>query len=245
MSPESSAPRRPAWLWPLALVLIVAMAIGASLYVFRTLASAPRVAIEEGRQVLDDLRRVAAAFRTGTVTTLFISYATEAAGVNRLQVAELRQMELFERTDEATVLWGQLELPDLVVRARAPVEYTYYVDLEGTWDFRLEGRRIRVYAPELEFTRPAVDISELDYEVAEDSLLRDEEGALERLREGITQMSYRRAADNVPLIRELARRETEEFVVRWLAARFVDGDDFSVEVLFRDETRLPLAPVRD
>ena len=239
----SSEPGRPAWIWPLALVLIVAMAIGASLYVFRTLASAPRAAVEEGRRVLEDLSRVAAAFKSGTVQTLFISYATEAAGVNRLQVAELKQMELFEQTDEATVLWGQLELPALVVRARAPVEYAYYVDLEGRWDFRLEGQRIRVFAPELEFTRPAVDVSRLEYEVAEDSLLRDEEGALERLREGITEMSYRRAADNLPLIRELARRETEEFVARWLAARFMDGEEFTVEVFFPGETELELGPI--
>ncbi len=237
--------QRPSWLWPLTLVVIVAMAIGAFLYVFERIAGAPRAAVEEGRRVLDDLRRVAAAFQTGTVTTSFVSYATEANGVNRLQVAELKQMELFERTDEATVLWGQLELPDLVVRARAPVEYTYYVDLEGRWDFSLDGHRIRVHAPEIEFSRPAVDVSGLDYEVAEDSLLRDEQEALERLRAGISAMSRRRALDNLPLIRELARRETEEFVERWLAARFVDGDDFTVEVSFADETGLIESPVLD
>ena len=140
------------------------------------------------------------------------------------------------------MLWGQLQLPDVVVRARAPVEYTYWVDLDGAWDFRMEGQRIRVRAPAIEFSRPAVDVSELRYEVAADSLLRDEELALERLRAGITEMSRRRAADNVELIRELARRETEEFVARWLAARFVDGDDFTVEVLFADERSLGLGP---
>jgi len=227
-----SSGRRPGWALPLTLLIGLAMVLAAGLYVFDTLASAPRAAVEEGRKVLADLKRVAEAFRSGSVTTSFVSYATQATGVNRLQVAELQQLELFEQTDEATVLWGQLALPDLVVRARAPVEYGYYVDLEAEWEFQLDGNRIRVYAPELQFTRPSVDVSEIEFEVAQDSLLRDSEGALERLRTGLTQMSLRRAKDHIPLIRELARRETEKFVTLWLAARFVDGDDFTVEVTF-------------
>jgi hypothetical protein len=226
---------RPPWLWPLTVIVVVAMALGAFLYVFNTLSRAPRAVAEEGKEMLRGLRDVAAAFQSGTVTTSFTSYATEATGVNRLQVAELSQIELFEQTDEASVLWGQLQLPDVVVRARAPVTYTYYVDLEERWDFALEGNRIRVVAPEIEFNPPAVDVSELDYEVAEDSLLRDEDEALERLRSGISQMSRRRAVEHVPLIRELARRETEQFVANWLAAQFVDGSEFDVEVAFRLE----------
>ena len=211
------------------------MMVTAALYVFRTLSRAPRAAVEEGRRVIADLREVAGTFLEGTVTTSFVSYATEATGVNRLQVAELRQLELFEQTDEATVLWGQLHLPVLVVRARAPVDYTYFVDLDERWDFRLDEDRIRVLAPDIEFNRPSVDVSELEYEVAEDSLLRDEDEALDRLRSGLTEMSQRRAREHVTLIRELARQEVREFVSGWLAASFVDGDGFTVEVAFASE----------
>jgi len=227
--------QRPPWLWPLTILVVVAMALGTFLYVFNTLSRAPQAVAEEGKEMLRGLRDVAAAFQSGTVTTSFVSYATEATGVNRLQVAELNQVELFEQTDEASVLWGQLQLPDVVVRARAPVTYTYYVDLEDRWDFALEGTRIRVVAPEIGFNPPAVDVSELDYEVAADSLLRDEDEALDRLRSGISEMSRRRADEHVPLIRELARRETEQFVANWLAAQFVDGSEFDVEVAFRPE----------
>ena len=125
---------------------------------------------------------MAAAFRTGTVTTTFRSYATEVTGTNRLQFAEVRQMEVFERRDEAAVLWGTLALPDVVVEARAPVEYTYYLDLDKEWTFRLEGKDVHVVAPPVEFNRPSVDVSALRYEVREGSLLRDEEIALDKLR---------------------------------------------------------------
>ena len=230
-----AAARTTNWIWPLALVLVAAMGIGAALYVFRTIAAAPGAVVEQGQEALRGLREVAAAFSSGTITTSFSNYATEATGVSRLQVAELKQVELFEQTDEASLLWGQLELPDIVVRARAPVDYTYYVDLEKRWDFVLEKRRIRVHAPAIEFNRPAVDVSRLEYEVAIDSLLRDEEGALERLRSGITEMSTRRARQNLSLVRELARRETESFVRDWLGARFIDGDDYTIDVVFADE----------
>ncbi len=244
MHSRSQRRRRSAWAWPLTILLIAAMAIAAGLYVFETVSRAPKAAIDEGRKVLRDLRQVAKAFSAGSVTTAFVSYATEATGVNRLQVAELRQKELFQQTDEATVLWGQLELPDLVVRAWAPVEYSYYVDLEAPWEFALEDERIRVYAPEIEFTRPAVDVSALEFEVAQDSLLRDSEGALERLRSGLSEMSLARGEEHIDLIRELARQETEEFVTLWLAARFVDGEDFTVEVIFPSD-RLNLESASD
>jgi len=80
-------------------------------------------------------------------------------------------MEVFERTDSATVFWGQLALPDVVVRARAPFEYTYYLDLNKTWELTLKkkhgdgahsrDRRFRVR-----------------HEVSSESILRDEEESL-------------------------------------------------------------------
>lgn len=241
--PRDRPTARPAWIWPLTLVLLAALFVGAFVYVFHTLSRLPGAAAERGREALVGLQRVAEAFHTGTVTTAFISYATEVAGVSRLQVAEVRQMELFERTDAATAFWGALELPDLVVRARAPVEYTYYLDLTARWEFEEQNGRIRVLAPPIGFNKPAVDASAIDYEVKAGSLLRNETEALARLKRGITEMSLARARDNVPLIRELARRQTEDFVAGWLAARFVDGEDYSVEVAFQDETgRAPLSP---
>ena len=211
------------------------MGIGAFVYVFRTVAGAPAAVAEHGKAALEGLVEVAAAFHGGTVTTSFSTYASEATGVSRLQVAELQRTEVFQQTDEATILWGQLELPDVVVRARAPVEYTYYLDFDERWEFRLDGHVVRVAAPTLRFNRPAVDVSGLEYEVAADSLLRDEDEAIERLRSGLTQMSVARARHNVVLVRELARRETAGFVSDWLAAHFTDGDGYRVEVRFADE----------
>jgi hypothetical protein len=231
-------PRRPShapWALAAAAVAIVAILAGGALYVVRSARTLPTEVIEGGRQALRDLREVAAAFRTGTVTTTFRGYATEVSGTTRLQFAELRQEETFERRDSEAVLWGALALPDVVVEARAPVTYVYFLDLDKEWRSRLEGRDVLVVVPPVEWNRPAVDVSALRFTVREGSVLRDEQVALDRLRSQMTPLLDRRARQHVPLVREAGRRKVEAFVETWLVQRFADGKGYRARVLFGDE----------
>ena len=170
------------------------------------------------------------------MTTQFLSYATEVSGNNYLQFATLREIEVFERTDSATVLWGQLELPDVVVRAEAPVVYTYTLDLNDRWELSLDGDTVWVLAPPIEHNPPAIDLSAMRYDVESGSLFRDEDEALARLRQGLTQLANRRAVENIDLVRELGRRKTEEFVRKWLLANFPDTESIRIEVVFPNES---------
>jgi hypothetical protein len=231
-------PRRPShapWAMAFATVAIVAMLVAGALYVFHSVRRLPVDVLEGGRQALRDLRGVAAAFRAGTVTTTFRGYATEVSGTSRLQFAELRQEESFERRDSEAVLWGALALPDVVVEARAPVTYTYFLDLDRDWRFRLERRDVLVVVPPVEWNRPAVDVSALRLEVREGSVLRDEQLVLDRLRGELTPLLERRARQNVPLVREAGRRKVEAFVETWLVQRFADGKGYRARVVFADE----------
>jgi hypothetical protein len=240
MDDERRASHAP-WALALAAVAIVAILAGSLVFLFQSARSLPGDILERGRAALGDLRGVAAAFRSGTVTTTFRSYATEVTGTTRLQFAELREMEVFERRDTAAVLWGALRLPDVVVEARAPVEYTYYLDLDKEWRFRLEGKDVQVLAPPVEFNPPAVDVSALRFEVREGSMLRDEQIALDHLRAELTRLAARRARDHLPLVRETGRRSVETFVERWLVQRFADGRGYRARVRFADEpTPAPL-----
>lgn len=214
---------------------MVAIVVGGGVYVFRSARSLPAELAESGRAALRDLGEVAAAFRTGSVTTTFRSYATEVAGTTRLQFAELREEESFERRDREAVLWGALALPDVVVEARAPVTYTYFLDLEKEWRFRLEGRDVLVVVPPVEWNRPAVDVSALRFTVREGSVFRDEQVALDRLRSELTPLLERRARQQVPLVREAGRRKVEAFVETWLVQGFADGRDYRARVVFADE----------
>jgi hypothetical protein len=221
--------------WPVAVAVLGLAAIGAGLYAWLSLARLPNDALRATRDLLQDARRVASAFRTGSVTTSFASYATQLTGSSRLQVATLRQLEVFERKDEAALFWGQLQLPDVIVEARAPVEYIYYLDFKEPWGFVLEDRALLVKAPPVRWNAPSVDVSALRYEIRKGSVLRDEAAVLEKLRLGLSELAQQRARAHSLLVRDTARRQTEEFVETWLETKFSDGGKFRARVTFADE----------
>lgn len=237
-------------LWPLAFVtltlgLIVAIVIG---FVIIRLTQVPGNVVEGGRELARDaalaVERIAEAFSTGTVQTSFVSYATEISGSAFLQFATLDQTEVLERTDSASLLWGRLRLPDVVVEARVPVRYTYYLDLEDDWLLTLEGTTVTVLAPGVRANRPAVDASAIEYRVRGDSVLRDEDAVLEQLRLRITDQLAARAGENIALVRELGRRGTADFVRAFLLSQFGDDvESYRIDVRFRDEVDVSPAPV--
>jgi hypothetical protein len=214
--------------------LATILALGAG-YALRRVTSLPGEMAEQGKGILRDLKSVAEGFRTGTVTTSFASYATEVSGTTFLQFATLRQVEVFERKDASSLLWGQLALPEVVVEARAPVEYTYYLDLNQAWTLKLEGDTILVAAPRIEFNTPALDPSALRFEVREGSVFRDEAAVVEQLRRGLSDLAKLRARQHVVLVRETGRRRTEQFVETWLGRAFSDGARHRARVTFPDE----------
>jgi len=218
-----------------ALVVIVAILVGASLYVFRSTRELPHDLAQDGRALLHELGEVARAFKEGTLTTSFVSYATEVSATRRLQVASVTTQESFERKDEMTILWGELSLPDVVVEARAPVEYTYYVEFDKGWSFALDGPWLVVSVPALEFNTPALDVSKLTFVVRKGSILRDEAAVVEQLRLGLTELCRRRAAEHLALTREPARRAIVGFVETWLKDRFPDGGQYRARVVFAGE----------
>lgn len=222
--------------------MVVVLVVGALLAwvtMLRTVEEAPRAGVEAVRDlaqgVVEDIGELARAFREGTVTHRFESYATTVQGTTRLQVATLEQVEVFELEDEATAFWGALDLPPVRVRVTAPVTTTYYVDFDESWLFELEGRRVLVTAPALVANTPALDASAIEYEVREGSLLRDESVVLEQLRRELTGRAAARAQDNAALVRDTARIQIELFVRGWLIEAFGDGGEHSVDVRFPDE----------
>ena len=49
-----------------------------------------------------------------------------------------------------------------------------------------------------------------------------------------------RAKENIQLVRENGRKQTADFVEKWLSKSFTDGKQYPVKVYFPDET-LPAA----
>ena len=178
------------------------------------------------------LADVAAAFKRGTVTTSFVSYATALSNNTYLQFATLKQMEMFTRTEAPSTAFGYVPLPDVVVEARAPVEYTYYLDLSARWNLELRDHVIHVLAPPIRFNKPSVDASAITYEVRKGFLKSAE--AQENLKQSITSLVILKGRENISLVRETGRKQTAEFVETWLARSFTDGKRYPVKVYFPD-----------
>jgi hypothetical protein len=124
------------WQKPAAWLAAWCVFLGTLLFLGKSCISTPVRTVEKAGDLIDKagetiqksgaaLAEVAAAFQRGTITTSFISYATSIEGTHHLQFATLKQTELFARNDETTTGFGYIPLPEVVVEARAPVEYTY------------------------------------------------------------------------------------------------------------------------
>lgn len=207
-------------------------------YVFKSCRDLPGdVADRSGnaiRQVGHALADIASAFKRGTVATSFVSYATSVSNQQYLQFATLKQMEIFTQTEAPSTGFGYIPLPEVVVEARVPVEYTYYLDLNGKWEFVLQDNVIHVFAPAIQFNKPAVDVSRMNYEVKKGYFQTD--AVQERLKNSITSLVILRAKENISLVRETGRKQTADFVETWLSKSFTDGKKYPVKVYFPGET---------
>jgi hypothetical protein len=228
---------RAAWARTTMWVAIVVAPVAGAVLMFQSCLKAPvRIVEETGlgiERAGETLATVAAAFRQGTISTSFVSYATTVTNSQYLQFATLRQMEIFTRTEEPSTAFGYLPLPNVVVEARAPVTYTYYVDLNARWNLELRDGVVHVHAPPIRPNKPAVDVSALSYEVKKGHFKTAE--ARENLKSAITSLVVLRAQENIPLIRETGRKQTTDFVEHWLARTFSDGKSYPVKVYFPGE----------
>jgi len=244
---EEARPDRPptevksAWATPVMWMVIVFILVGGAVYVFKSCRDLPGETIDKtgklAHELGQQLEKVAAAFNRGSITTTFTSYATTISGSQYLQFATLSQQEMFTRKDESSTGFGYIPLPDVIVEASAPVTYTYYLDLNARWDFRVQNGVLYVIAPNIRFNKPAVDVSRITYEVKKDSLIRNTTEAMDHLKSTITALSYAKAEANIGLVRDTGRKQTETFVQNWLAKSFADGKSYPVKVVFRDETK--------
>ena len=232
--------------WPKAITIMVAAGIfgGSGLLVVRMLRDMPGAALDKGAELVKTLggeaAKVARAFNEQTVREEFISHAAELAGTSRFQFATLREGEIFQREESGSTAWGLIALPKVVVEARAPVEYSYYLDFAGPWEFTRTGQVLTVFPPAIAANPPALDVSALQFYTLEGSIWRDDGPVRERLKDTLTGALRKRADKNSGLVRETGRQRLAEFVEKWLAEKFSDGRDLRVKVVFPDER--PLSP---
>ncbi len=164
----------------------------------------------------------------------FISYATKLEGAQRLQLASLKQTEIFEKISKKKVLWDRLKLPDVVVRAEVPVEYFYYLDLNDRWEFTLKDNVLRVRIPPIKNLTPALNLDELKFSVEQGSFLRNEKQVLEELRQTLMGLLNDKARENQILIREVLKKNAEAFIRNWLIRDYGERE-LIIQIILADE----------
>ena len=137
--------------------------------------------------------------------------------------------------------WGVISLPSIVVQADVPVEYGYYLDFNGSWEFAQKDNVVTAYAPLIQPNTPAADVSKLTFYTLEGHIWQDDKAVRDRLQGSLTTALHQRAVEHIPMVREMARRQVQAFVEKWLVDSFSDGRDFQVKVAFPDERLSPLA----
>jgi hypothetical protein len=189
---------------------------------FREVVGWPGKVIDKSAHVIENsaqgIIQIAKAFKTGTVTHEFRDHVATVRSTNYLQVTNLKVSEVFSRKDTKKIIWETFQLPDVEIEIIAPVEYTFYLDLNDDWnfDFQDENLGIIVYAPVLKCGTPAVDFSESVVREIRTSVLRDEKQVKEELKKTITKKCTEKANQKIELIRALARESTKEFIENWL-----------------------------
>lgn len=220
------------------LVLLVVF-VAAGLWVLQKISTAPGMVLDKGVTLVKELGHqavtVAQAFHQQSIRQEFLSSSAKLTGTSRLQVATLQEHETFRRKESDSLAWGVISLPSIVVQADVPVEYGYYLDFNGPWEFTQTDVIVTAYPPPLQPNTPAPDISKLTFYTLEGHIWQDDKAVRERLQGSLSAALRERAAEHVPLVREIARRQVQTFVEKWLADSFSDGRAFHVKVVFPEE----------
>ncbi len=166
--------------------------------------------------------------------TELVSFLSQISGVQKLQVAELKQVERVTRKSRKKVFWEKLELPIVVVSVEVPVTYTYFIDLEKKWSaFEEAPGRWVVVAPDLEFNPPAPEISKMLIKVEKSSLFRNEQEIKNQLMAQMSDYLRLRADDHKELAVEKSRKELVSIIKKWLLHH--QKNSSSIEVFFSKE----------
>ncbi len=187
------------------------------------------------------LSDMAEKFQSGKITNEFRDYVTQIKGFQRLQVATLNTVDIFTKLDSRSVFWNMIDLPDVQVEIKMPVEYSYYLDLNDEWrfDWNDKDKKVTVFAPQIKSNTPAVDVSSMSITIQKGSFLRDEEEVKEKLISELSGRLAEIAEKKIPLIRETARNEIRQFISNWFIKNYFKDSEVNPvieSVVFSDES---------
>jgi hypothetical protein len=129
------------------------------------------------------------------------------------------------------------------MEVRAPVTYSYYVDMKGPWKIISEGETLSIVAPKIRVGEPATDLSRLDTHIDSGKFIFNEAEKLEELRKQFYSDMIKKGTSReyMDSVREDARRSLAEFANGWILAELSRKYPVKyISVRFEDEEKFPL-----
>lgn len=237
-----------AWRWPIAFMVVAALALVAYLVTLHRLTRAAERIGEIPGNLASSLTDVVSTFLTGDVTQRFVSSlpVQENVGVGRLEVAVAKTTETLTRNDEQRAFWDLVSLGTTQVEIRVPVTWRWHLPLDDGWIATIEDGVLTVVAPAPRPSLPpAIHTDGIERRTEADWLRFDAPLRLAELERELTPLLVQRATDasHSAMAREPARQTIERFALLWIARERGDtGPILAVVVKFADE--LPPDPAR-
>lgn len=235
----------PAWLWPVAFLVVAALVIAGLVLTAHLANRATRELARTPVEVLDRAAEIAGRFSQSQITESFMAslpvLSRESGGL--LELASTRAIETFSRSDTRTVAWDLVSLGTTVTEIRVPVTYRYHLRLRDAWRIDVSNHVCVVHAPRIRPTQPpAIDTAGLEKRSERGWLRFNTEEQMAQLERSITPTLRLYAGDpqRLALVRDASRRTVAEFVRDWLARNDQWRPDryHAIVVLFPDETQL-------
>ena len=232
-----------AWRWPVVIVLIAALGLGAFVYVISTLIRTPERLVES-----------AAKFRQGNITETFAAslpkLETERGGL--LELSKVTATETFRSKDELTYdfRWFEVDVGTTTTEIRVPVTYRYHLRMRDAWQLSVTNNVCIVHAPEIRPSQPpAIHTDRMEKSSDEGWARFNAEEQMTQLEKTITPTIRKYASDeqHLDVIRENCRKTVSEFIEDWLLREGQWGEDRLrvVKVYFSGEGMPTPAVVQD
>jgi len=154
-------------------------------------------------------------------TESFRQYLVSAKSTpgDELIVAEIRDNIELAETSETKEYWTGLTMGKSSASIRAPVVYTYYINISGEWLVSVNEHFILAVAPPVRLLKPATIITTGIQKFVNDSWLSfDGQAVADRLVQKLTMMATQQGDSpaKISLARKYARKAIAEFVEKWV-----------------------------
>ncbi|MFA6291182.1 MAG: DUF4230 domain-containing protein [Victivallales bacterium] len=179
------------------------------------------------------------------ITQIFIGYTEQTKKVQHLLLLKITRNETDRKEYSFSHPWimNGKPLSSAVMEVRAPVTYSYYVDMKGSWKIICEGETLTIVAPKIQLEEPATDLRRLETHLDSGKLIFNENGKLEELRKQFYTDMLKKGTSReyMDSIREEARRSLADFANGWITADLTKKYPVKyISVRFEDEEKFPL-----